>query len=57
MSNGDLLLSVAYDLTCFMRCFERYKLCLENPEAGGTAEPELGEPGWAGNAALPLDIE
>ena len=30
VSNGGLLLSVAYDLTCFMRFFERYKLCLEN---------------------------
>ena len=54
VSNGGLLLSVAYDLTCFMRFFERYKLCLEN---GGTAESELGEPGWEGNAALPVDIE
>ena len=30
VSDGGPLLSVAYDLTCFMRFFERYKLCLEN---------------------------
>ena len=29
-SNGGPYLSVAYDLTCFIRFFERYKLCLEN---------------------------
>ena len=30
VSNGGLLLSVAYDLTCFKRFFEGYKRCLEN---------------------------
>ena len=30
VSNGGLLLSVAHDLTCFIRLFERYKRCLEN---------------------------
>ena len=30
VSDGGLLLSVAYDLTCFMKVFERCKLCLEN---------------------------
>ena len=30
VSNGGPLLSVAYDLTCFMRLFECYKRCLEN---------------------------
>ena len=30
VSDGGPLLSVAYDLTCFMRFFEGYKRCLEN---------------------------
>ena len=30
MSNGGLLLSVAYDLTCFMRFFALYKLCFKS---------------------------
>ena len=30
MSNGGLILSVAYDLTCFIRFFELYELCLKN---------------------------
>ena len=30
MSNGGPHLSVAYDLTCFMRFFELYKLCLKS---------------------------
>ena len=30
LSNGGFILSVAYDLTCFMRFFEGYKRCLEN---------------------------
>ena len=30
VSDGGPLLSVAYDLTCFIRFFERYKRCLEN---------------------------
>ena len=30
MSYGGPLLSVAYDLTCFMRFFECRKLCLKN---------------------------
>ena len=30
MSDGGLLLSVAYDLTCFIRFFELYKLCLKS---------------------------
>ena len=29
VSDGGFLLSVAYDLTCFMRFFECYKRCLE----------------------------
>ena len=28
VSNGGLLLSLAYDLICFIRFFELYKLCL-----------------------------
>ena len=30
VSNGGLLLSVAYDLTCFMRFFELYKLSFKS---------------------------
>ena len=30
VSNGGLLLSVAYDLTCFIRFFELYKLRLKS---------------------------
>ena len=30
VSNGGPHLSVAYDLTCFIRFFERYKQCFEN---------------------------
>ena len=30
VSNGGLLLSVAYDLTCFMRFFQLYKHCLRS---------------------------
>ena len=30
VSDGGPLLSVAYDLTCFMRFFECCKLCLKN---------------------------
>ena len=30
VSNSGPLLSVAYDLTCFIRFFEGYKRCLEN---------------------------
>ena len=30
VSNGGLLLSVAYDLTCFIRFFELYELCLKS---------------------------
>ena len=30
VSDGGPLLSVTYDLTCFIRFFESYKLCLEN---------------------------
>ena len=64
VSNGGLLLSVAYDLTCFMRFFERYKLCLKNAWlagwlARGTGLLRLGEPpsqNWgnlAGRGTLP----
>ena len=30
MSNGGLLLSVAYELTCFTRFFELYELCFKS---------------------------
>ena len=30
MSGRDLLLFVAYGLTCFMKFFERYTVCLEH---------------------------
>ena len=30
VSNGGPRLSVAYNLTCFILFFERYKRCLEN---------------------------
>ena len=30
LSDGGFLLSVAYDMTCFMRFFKCYKRCLEN---------------------------
>ena len=41
MSDGDPLLSVAYDLTCFMRCFECCNLCLKNARIRLSIAPSI----------------
>ena len=56
VSNGGLLLSVAYDLTCFIRFFELYELCLKSASMRLWIAPCLRSRRAVSNGGLLLSV-
>ena len=56
VSNGGLLLSAAYDLTCFIRFFELYKLCLKSASMRLWIAPSFRSRRAVSNGGLLLSV-
>ena len=56
MSNGGPHLSVAYDLTCFVRFFELYKLCLKSASMKLWIAPSFRSRRVVSNGGLLLSV-
>ena len=56
VSNGGILLSVAYDLTCFIRFFELYELCLKSASMRLWIAPCLRSRRAVSNGGLLLSV-
>ena len=56
VSNGGLLLSVAYDLICFMRFFALYKLCFKSASMKLWIAPSFRSRRAVSNGGLLLSV-
>ena len=56
VSDGGPILSVAYDLTCFMRFFQCYKRCLENARMKLSIVPLFRSRRGVSNGGLLLSV-
>ena len=56
VSNSSLLLSAAYDLTCFIRFFELYKLCLKSASLRLWIAPSFRSRRAVSNGGLLLSV-
>ena len=56
VSNGGPHLSVAYDLTCFVRFFELYKLCLKSASMKLWIAPSFRSRRVVSNGGLLLSV-